>query len=142
MCGSRLVRTNGSAGMLSFVARRILLMVPTVFAISIVVFVIIQLPPGDFLTTLEAAMSSQGEKVDQAQLDAIRNEYGLGQPVYVQYYKWMKNILLHGNFGRSFEYNRPVTALIGSRLAYTLVISIVSLMVTWLIAFPIGIYSA
>jgi peptide/nickel transport system permease protein len=117
-------------------------MVPTVFAISIVVFIIIQLPPGDFLTTLVSAMSSQGESVDQAALDALRDQYGLGQPPYVQYYKWMKNILLHGNFGRSFEYNQPVTALIGSRLTLTVIISIASLMLTWMIAFPIGIYSA
>ena len=128
--------------MLQYILRRVLLMIPTVFAISIVVFIIIQLPPGDFLTTLVATMSSQGETVDQQALDALRQQYGIGQPVYVQYYKWMKNILLHGDFGRSFEYNQPVTSLIGTRLALTVVISLASLMLTWLIAFPIGIFSA
>jgi len=128
--------------MIQFIVRRLLLMIPTIFAISIVVFIIIQLPPGDFLTTMVSAMSSQGESVNQAALDALKDQYGLGQPLYVQYFKWMSNIILHGNFGQSFEYNQPVSALIGSRLALTIVISVVSLFLTWIIAFPIGIYSA
>jgi peptide/nickel transport system permease protein len=128
--------------MLQYIIRRILLMIPTIFIISIIVFFIIQLPPGDFLTTLVSAMASQGETVDQTALQALRDQYGLGQPVYVQYYKWMSNILLHGDFGQSFEYNRPVSSLIGSRMALTIVISIFSLFVTWIIAFPIGIFSA
>ena len=128
--------------MLQYIIRRILLMIPTVFIISILVFFIIQLPPGDFLTTLVSAMASQGETVDQSALQALRDQYGLGQPMYVQYYKWMSNILLHGDFGQSFEYNRPVTSLIGSRMALTIVISLFSLLITWIIAFPIGIFSA
>jgi len=128
--------------MLQYIIRRILLMIPTIFIISIIVFFIIQLPPGDFLTTLVSAMASQGETVDQTALQALRDQYGLGQPVYVQYYKWMSNILLHGDFGQSFEYNRPVSSLIGSRMVLTIIISIFSLMVTWIIAFPIGIFSA
>jgi peptide/nickel transport system permease protein len=128
--------------MLQYIIRRILLMIPTIFIISIIVFFIIQLPPGDFLTTLVSAMASQGETVDQTALQALRDQYGLGQPIYVQYYKWMSNILLHGDFGQSFEYNRPVSSLIGSRMALTIVISIFSLFVTWIIAFPIGIFSA
>jgi peptide/nickel transport system permease protein len=128
--------------MIQYIVRRVLQMIPTTFAISIVVFIIIQLPPGDFLTTMVSAMSSQGESVNQAALDALKDQYGLGQPLYVQYYKWMSNIILHGNFGQSFEYNQPVSALIGSRLVLTVVISIVSLILTWIIAFPIGIYSA
>lgn len=125
-----------------YILRRIVLMIPTVFAISLVVFIIIQLPPGDFLTTLVSAMSSQGEEVDPAALNALKEQYGLGQPAYVQYYKWMSNILLHGNFGQSFQYNRPVSALIGSRLVLTIIISIGALMVTWIVAFPVGIFSA
>jgi len=128
--------------MLQYIVRRILLMIPTIFIISIIVFFIIQLPPGDFLTTLVSAMASQGETVDQTALQALRDQYGLGQPIYVQYYKWMSNILLHGDFGQSFEYNRPVSSLIGSRMVLTIIISIFSLMVTWIIAFPIGIFSA
>lgn len=128
--------------MLSYIIRRLLLMIPTMFAISLVTFFIIQLPPGDFLTTLVSAMSSQGETVNQSALEAMKKQYGLGDPFYVQYYKWMRNILLHGDFGRSFEYNRPVTDLIGNRIWATVGISIGSLIVTWAIAFPIGIYSA
>ncbi len=125
-----------------YILRRVLVMIPTIFAISLVVFIIIQLPPGDFLTTLVSAMSSQGEEVNPAALNALKEQYGLGQPVYVQYYKWMSNILLHGNFGQSFQYNRPVSALIGSRLVLTIIISIGALMVTWIVAFPVGIFSA
>jgi peptide/nickel transport system permease protein len=128
--------------MAQFIVRRVLLMIPTLFAISVVTFFIIQLPPGDFLTSMVSAMASQGEQVNQAALTALKERYGLGEPIYVQYYKWMRNILLHGDFGRSFEYNRPVTDLIGNRILATIGISIGSLIVTWAIAFPVGIYSA
>jgi peptide/nickel transport system permease protein len=128
--------------MAKFIGRRILYMIPTLFAISIVSFIIIQLPPGDFLTTLVAQLSSQGESVNQEALNALRSQYGLGEPVYIQYLLWMRNILFHGDFGDSFEYNRPVRDLIGSRLAWTIGISLGSLLITWLVAFPVGIYSA
>lgn len=128
--------------MAQYIGRRVLLMIPTLFAISIVSFIIIQLPPGDFLTTLVAQLSSQGESVNQEALNALRSQYGLGEPFYVQYYLWIKNILLHGDFGDSFEYNRPVRDLVGSRLAWTVGISLGSLIVTWIVAFPVGIYSA
>ncbi len=128
--------------MLGYIARRILYMIPTLFAISVVVFIIIQLPPGDYLTTLVAAMSSQGETVNQDALRALEDQYGLNQPWYVQYFYWIKNILLHFDFGMSFQYNRPVTDLIGQRLLFTIVISIGALLLTWAIAFPVGIYSA
>jgi peptide/nickel transport system permease protein len=128
--------------MLAFIIRRILYMIPTVFAISIVVFIIIQLPPGDYLTTLVAALSSQGEQVNADALEALRDRYGLGEPWYVQYFKWMRNILLHFDFGDSFEYNRPVTDLVGQRIGFSIAISLGSLLLTWAIAFPLGIYSA
>jgi peptide/nickel transport system permease protein len=128
--------------MMQFIGRRVLLMIPTVLAISVVSFVIIQLPPGDFLTTLVAQLSSQGESVNQDALNSLRERYGIGEPVYVQYYLWMKNILIHGDFGDSFEYNRPVRDLLGGRLAWTVGISLGALLVTWLVAFPVGIYSA
>jgi peptide/nickel transport system permease protein len=128
--------------MAQFIGKRILYMIPTLFAISIVSFIIIQLPPGDFLTTLVAQLSSQGESVNQEALNALRRQYGLGEPVYIQYLLWMRNILFHGDFGDSFEYNRPVRDLIGSRMAWTVGISIGSLIVTWIIAFPLGIFSA
>jgi peptide/nickel transport system permease protein len=128
--------------MLQYMLKRILYMVPTLFAISIVAFIIIQLPPGDYLTTLVASLASQGEQVDPAALAALRERYGLGQPLYVQYYKWISHIVLRGDFGQSFAWNMPVSALIWERLMLTFVLSLGSLILIWLIAFPIGIYSA
>ncbi|MFO7631164.1 MAG: ABC transporter permease [Caldilinea sp.] len=128
--------------MLGFIARRILYAIPTFFAVSIVAFVIIQLPPGDYLTTLVASMASQGESVDPAALEALRTRYGLGQPIWVQYFKWMSNIFLRGDFGQSFEWNQPVTSLIWSRLMLTFFLSLSTLFFVWAIALPVGIYSA
>lgn len=128
--------------MLQFILRRVLYMIPTLFAISIVSFIIIQLPPGDYLTSLVATMAATGETVDRAQLVALEQRYGLGQPIYVQYWKWISGILLRGDFGQSFEWNQPVSALIWGRLALTFVLSLSTLLLTWFIAFPIGIYSA
>jgi peptide/nickel transport system permease protein len=128
--------------MLQYILRRVLYMIPTLFAISIVSFIIIQLPPGDYLTSLVATMASTGETVDRAQLVALEQRYGLGQPIYVQYWKWISGILLRGDFGQSFEWNQPVSSLIWGRLALTFVLSLSTLLLTWFIAFPIGIYSA
>jgi peptide/nickel transport system permease protein len=128
--------------MLQYIIRRILYMIPTFFLISIVSFIIIQLPPGDYLTSLVATMASTGETVDRAALVALEQRYGLGQPVYVQYWKWISGIILRGDFGQSFEWNQPVSALIWGRLALTFVLSLATLLFTWVVAFPIGIYSA
>ncbi|MCB0123018.1 MAG: ABC transporter permease, partial [Caldilineaceae bacterium] len=111
-------------------------------AISLVMFVIIQLPPGDYLTTLVAAMASQGEDVDPAALAALKERYGLGQPVYVQYWKWISGIVLRGDFGRSFAWNMPVSDLIWERLALTVVLSLFTLLFVWLVSFPVGVFSA
>jgi peptide/nickel transport system permease protein len=127
---------------LEYIIRRVLYMIPTLFAISVVAFAIIQLPPGDYLTSLVAGMAAQGEMIDSATLAALKERYGLGQPIYVQYYKWISGILLRGDFGQSFEWNRPVSALIWDRLGLTLLISVASLLFIWVVAFPIGIYSA
>lgn len=128
--------------MLQYIVRRVLYMIPTLFVISVVSFIIIQLPPGDYLTSLVATMASTGETVDRAQLVALEQRYGLGQPIYVQYWKWISGILLRGDFGQSFEWNQPVSALIWGRLGLTFVISLATLLFTWVVAFPIGIYSA
>jgi peptide/nickel transport system permease protein len=128
--------------MFQFIIRRILYMIPTLFLISIVSFIIIQLPPGDYLTSLVATMASTGETVDRAALVALEQRYGLGQPLYVQYWKWISGILLRGDFGQSFEWNQPVSALLWGRLALTFVLSLATLLFTWVVAFPIGIYSA
>lgn len=128
--------------MLQYILRRIVLMIPTIVAISIVTFIIIQLPPGDFLTTLVAGLASQGETVNQEAIEALRERYGLGQPVYVQYWKWFSGIMFRGDFGQSFEYNRPVSQLIWDRIGFSAVLAISTLILSWLIAFPIGFYSA
>ncbi len=88
--------------MMAFCLRRIMYMIPTLFLVSIVTFVIIQLPPGDYLDSLAADMGESGSD-NTAVVETLRQQYGLGQPMYIQYYKWMKGILLHGNFGISFE---------------------------------------
>lgn len=128
--------------MLQFLVRRVLLMFPTLFAVSIVAFGIIQLPPGDYLTSYIANLAATGETVDQQTIAALRDRYGLEQPVYVQYYKWISKILTKRDFGLSFEWNRPVDTLIWSRFQLTIVISLTTLLFTWIVAFPIGIYSA
>ena len=128
--------------MFQFLLRRLLYMIPTLIAISIVAFVIIQLPPGDFLTTMVASMAAQGEDVDSTALQALKDQYGLGQPVHVQYLKWMQGIIFRGDFGDSFGWNKAVSDLVWSRLALTFVLSLASLLFVWVVAFPIGIYSA
>lgn len=128
--------------MLQFIARRVLMMIPTLFAISIVTFIIIQLPPGDFFTTYISNLAAMGESVDQTIVEAVKKEYGFGEPIYVQYGKWMWKIISRGDFGNSFQRGRPVTELIGDRLALTIALSLFALVITWLIAFPIGIYTA
>jgi peptide/nickel transport system permease protein len=128
--------------MLALILRRLLWMIPTLLAISIISFAIIQLPPGDYLTSYIAALQETGETVDEAQVAALRKQYALDQPFVVQYLRWMKGMILHGDLGMSFEESRPVAQLIGERLLITVVISIVTLIFTWAIAIPIGIYSA
>ncbi len=127
--------------MLSYIIRRLLIMIPTLVAISIISFTIIQLPPGDFLTTYIAQRESTGESVDQAEVDSLRQRFGLDQPVYIQYLRWSWNFL-HGDFGHSFEWNRPVSSLLAERIPFTIVVSVSTLLFTWLVALPIGIYSA
>jgi peptide/nickel transport system permease protein len=127
--------------MLAYIIRRLLTMIPTLVAISIISFVIIQLPPGDFLTTYVAQLSVSGESVDQAELDQLKQRYGLDQPMYIQYMKWAWNFV-HGDFGHSFEWNKPVSELIGERLSLTILISVCTLLFTWVVSLPIGIYSA
>jgi peptide/nickel transport system permease protein len=128
--------------MAAYIARRLLYMIPTLVLISVVSFVIIQLPPGDFLTTYAAGLAAQGETVDPAVLAALRQRYGLGEPFHVQYWKWITGIVLRGDFGQSFEWNRPVADLIWNRLGLTVMLSVATLLFVWAVALPIGIYSA
>ena len=127
--------------MFRYVIQRLLLMIPTLFLISVVTFVIIQLPPGDYLETLVSELEAAGEKADLQKIEFLRKQYGLDQPMVMQYWIWLTG-LLHGDLGYSFEYDRPVSAIIGERLFLTFVVSFGAILFTWLVAFPIGIYSA
>jgi len=126
---------------LTLVLRRILWMIPTLLIISLISFTIIQLPPGDYLTSYIAALEATGESVTEEQAAALRARYNLDAPIHVQYVKWLGG-LVQGDLGMSFEWNKPVTELIGERLFLTVVISLVTLTFTWAIAIPIGIVSA
>src|SRR5690606_37909885 len=128
--------------MTQFIVRRVLYMVPTLIAISIVTFLIIQAPPGDYLTTVVARLEAEGQYVDRAQLDALRSRYGLDEPIWVQYWKWISGIVLEGDFGQSLVYNEPVADVIQGRLGFTVLLSLCTLAFVWAVAIPIGMYSA
>ncbi len=128
--------------MLHYVVKRLIYMVPTLFGMSIIAFFIIQLPPGDYLTSMVSMMTQSGQNVDPSQIARLREIYGLDQPFWVQYLKWVGGILLRGDFGYSFEWNRPVADLIWERMGSTLAISVASLLFVWAVSLPIGIYSA
>jgi peptide/nickel transport system permease protein len=128
--------------MLRYVIKRLIYMIPTLFGMSIIAFLIIQLPPGDYLTSMLASMADSGVNVDEAQIARYREIYGFDDPVWLQYWKWMSGILFRGDFGYSFEWNRPVWDLIAERMAPTLSVSIAALLFVWAVSLPIGIYSA
>jgi peptide/nickel transport system permease protein len=129
--------------MLQFILRRILLMIPTFIVTSIVAFAVIQLPPGDYATTYVAGQAAQGDSVNaQEVLAQLRANYGLDQPIPVQYGKWVWGIITRGDFGIAFEFQQPVSSLIWDRVWLTLLLSLASVLITWVIAFPIGIISA
>ncbi|PRX01941.1 ABC transporter permease [Martelella mediterranea] len=128
--------------MLAFLTRRLIYMIFTLIAISMMSFAIIQLPPGDFVTSMVAQLSLQGQTVDPAVMEAFRARYGLDDPIWVQYWKWISNILLHGDFGYSLEWRQPVADLMWNRLGLTFVLAALTLGFMWLVAVPIGIYSA
>lgn len=127
--------------MLTFLIRRILLMVPTLLVSSFIIFAIIQAPPGDYLETYIGELQSRGEAVDQARIAALREEYGLDRPFMEQYVIWIAD-LLQGDMGYSFEYQLPVADVVGDRLWLTFIISAATILFTWIVAFPIGVYSA
>jgi peptide/nickel transport system permease protein len=127
--------------MLTYLARRIGLGLLTIWAVSVLSFVIIQLPPGDFVSAYIAKLEVQGTAVSQAEANALRAQYGLEQPMVVQYAKWIFQVV-QGNFGQSLDYARPVADVIGDRLWLTMVVTLAAILFTWVVALPIGIYSA
>lgn len=128
--------------MFVFIVKRLLWMLPFLIAISFLSFVLIQLPPGDYVTTYIATLAASNEIVDQNTAADLRNRFGLDQPMIVQYWKWISNIVFRGDFGLSFEWQQPVGDLIWERMALTLVLTFSTLLVTWGIALPIGVFSA
>lgn len=128
--------------MLKYIGKRLLLMIPTVFLISFVVFFIIQLPPGDYVSSYVARMTAEGEIFTQEMIDDMREEYGLDRPWYIQYFHWIWGIITEGDFGYSFSYLKPVWAVIMERLGITIAISLIIMAFSYLVSLPIGIYSA
>jgi peptide/nickel transport system permease protein len=127
--------------MLSYILRRLLAMVPFVLLTSVTVFVLIQLPPGDYISNYAAQLAESQESVDSAALANLRERFGLGEPLHVQYWKWISGMLT-GDFGYSFEWQQPVGPLIGERMMLTVLLAVGTLLLTWGLALPIGIYSA
>ncbi|MGH2535348.1 MAG: ABC transporter permease [Thermomicrobiales bacterium] len=127
--------------MLSYIARRIVMMVPTLFVASILIFGIIQLPPTDFASSMAAQAAQSGSSVDEQTLAAIRHRYGLDQPIHMQYLHWLGG-LVQGDLGYSFEWGRPVSDLILGRIVYTMILAVAAIVFMWVVAIPIGVYSA
>jgi peptide/nickel transport system permease protein len=121
--------------MLRYILWRIAAMIPTLLIISALVFVIIELPPGNFLDSQIAEMQAQGETVNLQDLEELRHQYGFDQPPVLRYFHWLGG-MLHGDFGYSFEYQLPVSEVVGDRLWLTILVSFVTILFTWLIAFP------
>lgn len=127
--------------MLAYLGRRFLLALLTVWAVSVLSFGIIHMTPGDYVTSYVASMAATGSVVSEAEARNLRIQYGLDQPMYVQYVRWM-GLMLQGNFGMSMEWRKPVMDVIGDRLVLTVVVSLAAVVFTWIVALPIGIYSA
>jgi peptide/nickel transport system permease protein len=127
--------------MLAYIIRRLLIMIPTLFLISVLSFTIIQLPPGDYMTVYISNLAQTGESADEAVIESLRARYGLDKPYAVQYFMWISGVL-RGDFGQSFSLNKPVKELIWSRIGWTMTISFLTMVCVWIIAIPIGIYSA
>jgi len=127
--------------MLNYLIRRLATMTVTMLVISAVVFIIIQLPPGDYLTTYIEELKAQGEIVDPKKVEFLRSQYGLDKPMSEQYFVWVTG-LLQGDFGYSFEFNLPVSDVVGDRLWLSMVLNFSTIIFVYLVAFPIGVYSA
>lgn len=127
--------------MVRYILQRLLLIPVLLLLFSIMVFALVQAPPGDYLTTYIATLSASGSSMDQAQVDALKQQFGLDQPAHIQYLRWMQS-LARGELGLSLEYQRPNSELIGERLGLTIALALAAFIFTWIVAIPIGIYSA
>jgi peptide/nickel transport system permease protein len=127
--------------MLSYIIRRVFLMIITIFLISVLTFIIIQLPPGDILTSKMQQLQAEGQEVSLEVMETYRVRYGLDKPMYVQYFMWIGKFM-RGNLGWSFAQNKPVNEIVWDRVGYTVLLSFLAMIFTWAVAVPIGIYSA
>lgn len=128
--------------MLKYIIRRIIYMIVLLAVLSVVSFLLIQLPPGDWVDTFIFQMKERGIIIDEAMMRVLNKRFAFDQPVYRQYLKWIGNIILRGDFGESMEFNRPVAELLRGRLGLSVTLSLSSLFITYIIAVPVGIYSA
>ncbi|MEZ4728801.1 MAG: ABC transporter permease [Caldilineaceae bacterium] len=128
--------------MVHYIIQRLLFMVVTLFMVSIVTFAVIELPPGDFLDAYVSNLRASGDSLDDAEIASLRQRFGLGLPLHERYLKWISDILLRGDFGYSFGWNKPVSELIWERVWLTVMISLAALLITWILGFLIGVYSA
>ncbi len=128
--------------MIAYIVRRVLFLFPMLFVISAVVFMIIQLPPGDFMSTYIANLESSGIDVSDELAITLRRQYGLDRPITVQYFYWIRNIVTEGDWGRSFSWNKPVADILAERVPLTVAVSLTSTIFVFLVAIPIGIFSA
>ncbi|MFW6007249.1 MAG: ABC transporter permease [Halanaerobiales bacterium] len=128
--------------MFTYILRRFLFVIPTLIIISIISFIVIQAPPGDYLTNEMKQLREEYGEAAEIRANELRERYGLGQPLYKQYYKWISGIILRGDFGESFAERRPVKDIIVSRLPFTILITLITLLFTWAVSLPIGVFSA
>ena len=129
--------------MLRYLVRRVFFMIITLIFVSVVIFIVIELPPGDYADRYAyRKLASAGETVTESDMIALRHQFGLDKPAPIRYFNWISDIVLHGDFGESFLYNVPVTNVIGSRFWLTMALALGALLLTYAIAIPIGIYSA
>ena len=127
--------------MLQYILKRLLLLPFLLFIFSIIAFVLIQAPPGDFLTSYIAELAASGSSMERAQIDALRALYGLDQPLHIQYFKWISRLVV-GDLGISLDWQKPISELIGERMGLTLALGLGTFLFTWAVAIPIGVLSA
>jgi peptide/nickel transport system permease protein len=127
--------------LLRYILRRMFLMVPTLLITSALIFTVMELPPGDFFETYQSEMQAQGERADMSRVEFLKKEYHFDKPPVQRYFYWLGDFL-RGDYGYSFEYQMPVREVIGDKLLLTIAISVLTILFTWAVAFPIGIYSA
>ena len=128
--------------MKQFLLKRFCVMALSVIVMSLVSFWIIELPPGDYLSMYIRRLELAGERVDEARIESLRVQYGYGQPFFVKYFKWVRGIVTRGDFGNSYQWRMPVNRLLGERLPATILLSLSTILFTYLLAIPIGIYSS